>query len=196
QNGVHRRVFGLDTRTRSELISLHEGPQTCRYKSALSHGLYSRQVLPLRERKTSRLSKYGIIYTNCTTCRLSYVLTFSIYHIFKSNILLVYYYDDDDMMMMDELESLPFPNEETDFSLPDEIFESSRKSQASNTSESPGASDAALLKMKLQGLASNTSNVSTPDSSPKRKRTRQVNSASSSQPSSPHPAPSSAKRRR
>lgn len=42
----------------------------------------------------------------------------------------------------DELESLPFPNEETEFNLPDEIFESSRKSQAPNTSESPGASDA------------------------------------------------------
>lgn len=54
----------------------------------------------------------------------------------------------------------------------------------------------ALLKLKLQGLASNSpAGTSTPDSSPKRKRTRQVNSASSSQPSSPHP-PSSAKRRR
>ncbi|XP_020895749.1 MRG/MORF4L-binding protein [Exaiptasia diaphana] len=98
------------------------------------------------------------------------------------------------MQALDELESLPFPNEEAEFSLPDEIFETSRK--VTNTSESPGASDAALLKMKLQGLANNPSNVSTPDSSPKRKRTRQVNSASSSQPSSPHPAPSSAKRRR
>lgn len=54
----------------------------------------------------------------------------------------------------------------------------------------------ALLKLKLQGLASNSpASTSTPDSSPKRKRTRQVNSASSSQPSSPHP-PASAKRRR
>ncbi|EDO30370.1 predicted protein [Nematostella vectensis] len=99
------------------------------------------------------------------------------------------------MQALDDLEALPFPNDETDFTLPDEIFESSRKTQLS-TPESSAPADEAILKMKLQGLASSASTPATPDSSPKRKRTRQANSASSSQPSSPHPAPTSAKRRR
>ncbi|XP_020623426.1 MRG/MORF4L-binding protein-like isoform X1 [Orbicella faveolata] len=101
------------------------------------------------------------------------------------------------LQALDDLESVPFPNDETDFNLPDEIFESSTKPHSS-ASESSAVADegmTALLKLKLQGLASNSPSTSTPDSSPKRKRTRQVNSASSSQPSSPHP-PSSVKRRR
>jgi len=84
---------------------------------------------------------------------------------------------------------VPFPNDETDFNLPDEIFESSTKPHSS-ASESSAVADEGMT-----GLASNSPSTSTPDSSPKRKRTRQVNSASSSQPSSPHP-PSSVKRRR
>ncbi|CAH3019864.1 unnamed protein product [Porites evermanni] len=97
------------------------------------------------------------------------------------------------LQALDDLESLPFPNDETEFNLPDDIFESSSKPHSS-ASESSAAADEALLKIKLQGLASNSpASTSTPDSSPKRKRTRLVNS--SSQPSSPHP-PSSAKRRR
>ncbi|XP_078362029.1 MRG/MORF4L-binding protein-like isoform X2 [Oculina patagonica] len=98
------------------------------------------------------------------------------------------------LQALDDLESIPFPNDETEFNLPDEIFESSTKPHSS-ASESSAVADEALLNFKLQGLASNSPSTSTPDSSPKRKRTRQVNSASSSQPSSPHP-PSSVKRRR
>ncbi|XP_068678860.1 MRG/MORF4L-binding protein-like isoform X2 [Montipora capricornis] len=91
------------------------------------------------------------------------------------------------LQALDDLENLPFPNDETEFNLPEEIFETSAKPHSS-ASESSAAAD--------EGLASNSpASTSTPDSSPKRKRTRQVNSASSSQPSSPHP-PVSAKRRR
>ncbi|XP_027058449.1 MRG/MORF4L-binding protein isoform X2 [Pocillopora verrucosa] len=93
------------------------------------------------------------------------------------------------LQALDDLENLPFPNDETEFNLPDEIFESNAKPHSS-ASESSAVADEGMT-----GLASNSPNASTPDSSPKRKRTRQVNSASSSQPSSPHP-PSSAKRRR
>ncbi|XP_022798676.1 MRG/MORF4L-binding protein-like isoform X2 [Stylophora pistillata] len=93
------------------------------------------------------------------------------------------------LQALDDLENLPFPNEETEFNLPDEIFESNAKPHSS-ASESSAVADESMT-----GLASNSPSASTPDSSPKRKRTRQVNSASSSQPSSPHP-PSSAKRRR
>ncbi|XP_029199170.1 MRG/MORF4L-binding protein-like isoform X2 [Acropora muricata] len=91
------------------------------------------------------------------------------------------------LQALDDLENLPFPNDETEFNLPEEIFEASAKPHSS-ASESSAVAD--------EGLATNSpASTPTPDSSPKRKRTRQVNSASSSQPSSPHP-PSSAKRRR
>jgi hypothetical protein len=53
------------------------------------------------------------------------------------------------LCVQDELESLPFPNDETEFSLPDEIFESSRKTQLANTSESSGTSDEGIIFCKL-----------------------------------------------
>lgn len=105
------------------------------------------------------------------------------------------------LQALDDLESLPFPNEETEFNLPEDIFDDvsnykQQQQQRVHTADSSVTSDEALLKFKLQGLASSSSSASTPDSSPKRKRTRQGNSTSSSQPSSPHPAPPATKRRR
>ena len=48
----------------------------------------------------------------------------------------------------DDLESLPFPNDETEFNLPDDIFESSSKPHSS-ASESSAAADEG---MNHQGL--------------------------------------------
>lgn len=42
--------------------------------------------------------------------------------------------------MQDDLESVPFPNDETEFNLPDEIFESSTKPHSS-ASESSAVAD-------------------------------------------------------
>lgn len=46
--------------------------------------------------------------------------------------------------MKDDLESLPFPNDETEFNLPDEIFEASTKPHSS-ASESSAVADEGMI---------------------------------------------------
>ncbi|XP_066274849.1 MRG/MORF4L-binding protein-like [Branchiostoma lanceolatum] len=88
-----------------------------------------------------------------------------------------------DMPALHDSEILPFPNSQTEFILPDEI-------------RHPDESfDTASLKDSEMGGAKSSrgGSTNTPDSSPKRKRTRQL---ASSSPSSPANPPSSTKRRR
>ena len=51
--------------------------------------------------------------------------------------------------MQDDLESLPFPNDETEFNLPDEIFESSTKPHSS-ASESSAVADEGMTGKKKE----------------------------------------------
>ncbi|CAB3995941.1 MRG MORF4L-binding -like isoform X1 [Paramuricea clavata] len=93
---------------------------------------------------------------------------------------------------LNEAETIPFPNEENEFNLPDEIFEPPGQGGSDyNDDEPPGSSSG--LKLKLQSVTASGSRPTTPDTSPKRKRTRGANT---SQPPSPHSTPTTTKRRR
>ncbi|XP_019640674.1 PREDICTED: MRG/MORF4L-binding protein-like [Branchiostoma belcheri] len=91
-----------------------------------------------------------------------------------------------DMPALHDSEILPFPNSQTEFILPDDI----RNPDESFDTASPRDSDMGGAK---SSRGAGTGATNTPDSSPKRKRTRQL---ASSSPSSPANPPSSTKRRR
>ena len=52
-------------------------------------------------------------------------------------------------LIQDDLESLPFPNDETEFNLPDEIFESSTKPHSSASESSAVADEGMTGKKKI-----------------------------------------------
>ncbi|XP_046848238.1 MRG/MORF4L-binding protein-like [Xenia sp. Carnegie-2017] len=87
------------------------------------------------------------------------------------------------LQALNETEGLPFPNEENEFNLPDEIFEPQASSDY-NEEDTPGPSPGHKSKsLSGSGSRPTTPRPSTPDTSPKRKRTRGSNT---SQPPSPH----------
>lgn len=51
--------------------------------------------------------------------------------------------------MQDDLENLPFPNDETEFNLPDEIFEASTKPHSS-ASESSAVADEGIFNVLVK----------------------------------------------
>lgn len=51
--------------------------------------------------------------------------------------------------MQDDLENLPFPNDETEFNLPDEVFEASAKPHSS-ASESSAVADEGIFSVLVE----------------------------------------------
>jgi CT20 family. len=105
---------------------------------------------------------------------------------------------------LNELDELPFPNENNDFNLPEEMTNPEFMSNPSSPATSVASTDdgnSTLTRPSNLSLASlkNSALTSTPESlaSPKRKRNaRQAQLSSNSQPSSPATPGSAAKRRR